>query len=149
MELKIVPVTEENRSEAEALSLLPEQVDFIESVQECMEEADQLSGWRPVAIMADGEMVGFSMYGYIEEPRYNRLWFDRLLIDRRFQGRGYGRRAAECILETMKRDYPHMDIYLSAYEENSGAIRLYESLGFVRTGELDSKGEKIMAFHVK
>lgn len=48
----------------------------------------------------------------------------------------------------MQVHYPNTDIYLSVYEENQQAIALYQFFGFVFTGELDSKGEKIMRLTV-
>ena len=80
MDLKIVPVTEENRAQAEELAVAPGQEHFIEPVRECMEEADALGDWEPVCI-SDGETpIGFSMYGYMRGESCPRVWFDRLLI---------------------------------------------------------------------
>ena len=40
------------------------------------------------------------MYGFFwEYLPFGRLWLDRLLIDRRFQGRGYGRAALAAMLD--------------------------------------------------
>ena len=40
------------------------------------------------------------MYGFFwEYLPFGRLWLDRLLIDRRFQGRGYGRAALAALLD--------------------------------------------------
>ena len=142
--MTLCPVTEENRAAAERLAVAPGQEDFIESVPECLREADALSDWRPMLICADGAPVGFTMYGDIRCETPARLWFDRLLIDGHCQHRGLGRRAVETILRRLRQDYPGKDIYLSAYEDNERAIALYRSFGFAFNGELDTKGEKIM-----
>ena len=145
MAITITPITPKNRAEAESLQVNESQIHFIESVKECMEEADQLELWHPVAILSDGKMVGFSMYGfYVEDDGSGRLWFDRLLVDRHYQGQGYGRQAIAVILPRMRQEYPSQDIYLSVYEPNKSAIALYESCGFRFNGELDTKGERIM-----
>lgn len=82
--LILKPITGENRDIAEALTVLPHQAGYIETVRECLEEADQLDAWRPICIF-DGDIpIGFAMYGRITEPAYTRLWFDRFLIDRRY-----------------------------------------------------------------
>ena len=143
-DIRIVPVTGEIRTEAESLSVAPGQEDFIEPVTECMAEADEVPDWEPVAIYADGKMAGFAMYGYMRHEKKPRVWFDRLLIDRHYQHRGYGKRAAEMILQRIKDEFPGRDIYISAYEENVTAIEMYESMGFHMNGELDINGEKIM-----
>lgn len=70
------------------------------------------------------------MYGFSEEyPPEGRLWLDRLLIDARFQGRGYGRAALEALLERLP-EYPEKDVYLSVIEGNDVATWLYEQYGF-------------------
>ena len=144
MSLTITPVTAENRAAAEQLQVFPDQITFIESVTECMEEADQSAAWHPVCLMQDETLVGFSMYGYFVESWGGRLWFDRLLIDRRYQGRGYGKEAIHVVLTAMRQQYPGKDIYLSVYDDNPHAISLYRYYGFSFNGELDTKGEKIM-----
>ena len=90
MKLHLEPVTAQNREEILRLGVLPGQKGYIETVAQCMEEAGEYGGWRPVGIY-DGDLpVGFSMYGFFREeyPPEGRLWLDRLLIDARFQGRG-------------------------------------------------------------
>ena len=39
-------------------------------------------------------------------------------------------------------------VFLSVYDDNQGAIRLYEKLGFAFNGELDTKGERVMVYTV-
>ena len=144
--MRIIPITNQNRKEAEALQVQPFQINYIESVAECMQEADEIQDWHPVGLYVDEELVGFAMYGNISEPKYTRLWFDRLLIDQRYQSRGYGSLAFEIVLEEIKKTYPGKDIYLSVYDDNIRAIQMYIKHGFAYTGELDTKGEKIMKY---
>lgn len=146
MELRIVPVTAENRISAENLQVYPNQVGYIEPVVDCLKEADNLSDWRPMCIYDDELLVGFTMYGRIKEKKYTRLWFDRLLIDKRYQGRGYAKSAIRLILRRIIKEYPDESIYLSVYEENINEISLYKYYGFEFTGEIDKKGEKIMLY---
>ena len=147
MKLSLIPVTAENRDAAEKLAVCPEQKDFIEPVTECMQEADALSDWEPVCIMDGDTPVGFSMYGYMRMEKDPRLWFDRLLIDRRYQHRGYGRKTVEAMLKRMQTEFPGKDIYTSAYEDNLTAISLYRSFGFRINGERDINGERVMVLH--
>lgn len=145
MELRFEPVCPENRKEIEALQLFPEQSGFIESVAECMAEADELNQWKPVGIYDNDILIGFSMYGYFSEPRpQGRLWLDRLLIDKNHQGKGYGKAAVLALLDKLHREYGQSKVYLSVYENNKTAIALYTQAGFYFNGEYDTKGEKIM-----
>lgn len=148
MSLKIVKVDSSNRQQVEALQVFPHQHGFIESVEECMQEADAISSWRPVCLYDDEILVGFAMYGYIEEEAYSRLWFDRLLIDYHYQGKGYGKQAFELVFATIRKEYPTLNMYLSVYDENAIATKLYLTHGFAYTGEFDTKGERIMMYDV-
>lgn len=146
--LSLKPVTRKNRRAAENLEVFPSQTGFIESVAECMEEADQLPAWHPMCIYDKDTLIGFTMYGRIQGPTDTRLWFDRFLIDKQHQGKGYAKPAVQLILQEIRARYPNTDIYLSVYAENHPAIALYRSFGFVFTGELDTKGEEIMIYRI-
>lgn len=141
MPLHFVPITEENRREVENLQLFPEQRSYIESVPECLAEAEQTREWRTVGIYDGPTVVGFAMYGCFAQPEpEGQLWLDRLLIDRAYQGRGYGAGAVAALLERLPKEYGKDRVFLSVYDDNQGAIRLYEKLGFAFNGELDTKG---------
>lgn len=71
---------------------------------------------------------------------------DRLLIDRRYQGKGYGRLAVEGLLSNLWREYGKKKVYLSAFAENQQAIELYRSLGFRFNGQHDIHGEDVMVY---
>lgn len=90
-QLHFKSVNAENRREVEGLTVFSEQAGFIESVSECLREADELELWRPVGIYDSDTLIGFAMYGYFPEPAPGQLWLDRLLIDKRYQGKGYGK----------------------------------------------------------
>lgn len=145
MNLKFERITEHNKQDVLNLQLLPEQTGFIESVSECLDEADHLSDWRPYAIYADENLVGFTMYGNIKEKRWGeRVWLDRLLIDQKYQGKGYGKQSVLTLSRKLFDEYPVEQIYLSVYDDNKAAIHLYQECGFKFNDEIDTKGEKIM-----
>ncbi|WP_082892541.1 GNAT family N-acetyltransferase [Rossellomorea aquimaris] len=79
-------------------------------------------------------MIGFLMYGVDSET--NRMEMSRLMIDQHFQGRGYGKQATKQLLEHIINTYGGIEFYTSAEPENVNAIKLYESLGFKKTGEI-------------
>ena len=137
-------VTAKNRGAVERLALLPEQAGFIESPAECLREADASDFWRPVGIYDGTELVGFAMYGYLPFLGEGQLWFDRLLIDKAFQGRGYAKAAIAALLERLRQEYPCRRVYLSVYGDNAAAIHLYRPAGFSFNGDYDTKGERVM-----
>ncbi len=102
----------------------------------------------------NGEIpVGFLMIGFdkddywddapaIAEGSYN-LW--RLMIDKEYQGRGYGKEAVGLALDFI-RTYPcgkSEYCWLSYEPENEAARRLYQKFGFTETGDMD--GEEVIA----
>ena len=89
----------------------------------------------PLAIYNDDKPVGFIMYGM--EPRdNNEYWIGRLMIDEKYQKNGFGQRALEMIIDTIKHDKTHNKIKISTNPENKVARKLYAKLGFYETGEL-------------
>lgn len=99
MQLRLEPVTQENRLAVLGLRAGTGQEGFVEAVSACLDEAAQRADWRPMAIYDGTAVVGFAMYGYFwEYPPAGRVWLDRLLIDAARQGRGYGRAAVASLL---------------------------------------------------
>ena len=145
MQLRLEPVTQENRLAVLSLRAGTGQEGFVETVSACLDEAAQRADWRPMAIYDGTAVVGFAMYGYFwEYPPAGRVWLDRLLIDAARQGRGYGRAAVTSLLARLAEEYGPLDIYLSVVDGNTAAARLYEAFGFVFTEERDVHGEHVM-----
>ena len=150
MHLHFRAVTMENRQQAESLSVFPEQMDFIESVAECLKEADETTEWNTVGIYDDDILIGFAMYGYFQTPLpHGEAWLDRVLIDKAYQGKGYGKAAVFLLLKKMHEEYACNRIYLSVFDKNQLSIHLYKVLGFDFNGEYDAKGERIMVYDFK
>lgn len=146
MKLSIEKVSKKNLEKVLSLQLLDAQKGYIETVAACLEEASENKAWRPNAIYDHKTLVGFTMYGLLED---GRVWLDRLLIDKDYQHQGYGQAAVQQLVTKLCKDYQVSEIFLSVYEENSVAVRLYQKIGFVFTGELDTKGEKVMVYRKK
>ncbi len=145
--LHFQPITDANRREAQELRVAHGQESFIETVEECLEEAERIKNWRPVGIYDGKKLVGFAMYGYFfwEYFPIERLWLDRFLIDKSFQGMGYGREALSALLSRLSEKYPRSGkIFLSIVQGNQTASSLYEKFGFHFTGEKDINGEDVM-----
>ena len=148
MDLKLIPVTKENRSEALTLAVGAGQEHYIETVEECLDEAERNSEWEPVCICDNDKMIGFAMYGNITLKEGNQVWFDRFLIDRKYQHMGYGRKSVELIIDQLHKEFQDMDIRLSVYDDNDIAISLYKSFGFRFNGERDINGEAVMILEI-
>lgn len=91
----------------------------------------------PFGVYAGETMVGYVMVIYDSDENTYNLW--HLMIDRRFQGRGYGRAAVERALDYI-RTKPFGDsgrVLLTCSPENRNAWKLYLDLGFAGTGRRD------------
>ena len=93
-------------------------------------------------------MIGFDVHDYwIDAPKiakgnYN-LW--RLMIDKAYQNNGFGKEAVKLALDFVK-TFPCGKAeycWLSYEPENQVARKLYNSFGFVETGDMD--GEELIA----
>ena len=107
----------------------------------------------PFGIYEEDTPVGFLMIGFgvdddwedapaVAADNYN-LW--RLMIDEKYQKKGYGREAVRLALEFIK-TFPcgrAECCWLSYEPENEVARRLYRSFGFDETGETD--GDEVIA----
>ena len=83
--------------------------------------------------------VGMALY-YDLEDSYN---FSQFFIDERYQGRGYGYKAAEMIIQMMKADGVFDKVVLCYVDGDEAAKQLYLKLGFTHTGEIE-EGEVVM-----
>lgn len=104
-------------------------------------------------IYNDDAPVGFLMIGFdvnsddadapkIARGNYN-IW--RFMIDKKFQGKGFGKKAMNLALEFVK-TFPCVTAkycWLSYESDNDIARQLYQTVGFVESDEKD--GEEIVA----
>lgn len=99
-----------------------------------------------LAVYAGDEMVGFVMFGFDAEDR--KYYLGRLMIDEKYQGKGYGRAATLEVIERFEQMEGCREIYLSFEPENVNAEKLYQSIGFARTGETNEYGEIMMRYKI-
>ena len=93
------------------------------------------------AVCVDDTPVGFVMlFQDTETPEYF-LW--RLMIDRHHQGRGYGRRAVELLIDHVRTLPRATALGVSAVPGDGSPIPFYTSLGFVPTGDVED-GEDVL-----
>ena len=87
------------------------------------------------AIYADEMAVGFVMlYDDSENPEYF-LW--RLMIAGPYQGKGYGRKAIELLVEYVKTRPGARELSTSYVPIEGGPEGFYRKMGFEPTGEVD------------
>ena len=145
MPLQFREITEENYQEFIELEVKPDQKDcfFFKSTKPNMmtlAQAYVFKGTEVLAIYDGGSMIGgvyFDTNCGIEDER-TIAWLTRLMIDQKYQGNGYGRRAMEMLINRIKMANQGKSIRLGlSYEpENELAKSLYSSLGFKSSDEM-------------
>jgi diamine N-acetyltransferase len=144
--IRTKPVTAANWREAIALEVYPEQREFTPSVAVSLAKAyiqPDGANYDPFAVYVGQTMVGFySLIYYPGDLRFCSI--GGFLIDYAHQGKGYGRAALVDFLNMVQRTYAECtDVFLTVHPANGVAVRLYASLGFVKTGDVQ-EGEEIM-----
>ncbi|MCL2372582.1 MAG: GNAT family N-acetyltransferase [Defluviitaleaceae bacterium] len=140
--VKLKAITEENYEDCLALKVSDNQSNFVASNAYSLAQAWVFYNTAyPFAIYAGDVMVGFVMMSYFKPKGVYDIW--RFMIDKRFQGKGYGKAALALAIKYLKEEHNAGEISLSFEPNNSIAEKLYASAGFQRTGEVDD-GEIVM-----
>ena len=140
--VQIRPVTKDNLDEVLSLRINDDQAGYVSSTAESLAQAYVYQETAfPFAIYSDGEIVGFIMMGYYEAKQYYTLW--KLLIDRKHQHKGYGRKALELGIAFLKDRFHAREIYTGVIPGNINAKKLYESVGFRETGLFENNMEEL------
>lgn len=84
------------------------------------------------AIYADETPVGFVMIS--DKPEIPRYYLWRYMVDARYQGMGFGRRAMELVIDHVRTRPNATEMFLSYVPKETGPRDFYQKLGFVDTG---------------
>ncbi|PAE15995.1 hypothetical protein CHH91_10155 [Virgibacillus sp. 7505] len=90
--------------------------------------------WYPHGIYADDMLVGFLMFGTDQETK--RVELCRFMLDKQYQGKGYGTAALVTLFDLIKIRYGPISFYTSIVPDNLAAKKIYENAGFRMTGEI-------------
>jgi diamine N-acetyltransferase len=149
---EIRPVTKDNWKELIRLKVREDQTHFVASNLYSIAESqfgDEYEGhWdlHPFGIYDnENTPVGFLMYGFNFTHPKQQAFILRLMVDDKFQGKGYGRFAMHKMLETFRADERIKEVGISYEPQNDAARKLYASLGFEETGKvIDGEVEAIL-----
>jgi len=93
------------------------------------------------AIYADETPVGFLMLE--DQPAKPEYYLWRFMIDARYQGMAFGRRAMELLIRHVETRPDASELLTSVHQAEGGPQGFYERLGFRLTGEYE-EGEAIL-----
>jgi long-chain acyl-CoA synthetase len=89
-------------------------------------------------IICKGDNV---MLGYYESRGQYTLW--KFLIDKNYQGRGYGRQALQLAIKWLIDHFAVDEVYTGVSLGNECAKHLYLSVGFQATGQIEGAAEEL------
>ena len=147
-------ITDQNQEAVVALRIAASQEGYVSSVADSLAEARDTPEGNPWyrAIYAGDQPVGFVMLSWNVTPDPPRIigpWFLwKLLIDERYQGRGYGREAVR-LVAGIARDQGASELLSSYVPGARSPESFYRQIGFVPTGEQDEKGETVIALRLR
>jgi diamine N-acetyltransferase len=135
-------ITSANRAAVETLTVTAVQAEYVTGVAESLVEAAETPDACPWyrAVYADDKPIGFIMISdgiTVVNPRYLGPYFLwRLLIDQRYQGRGYGSAALRLVVEYVRTRPGARVLVTSVGQGPASPIGFYLRQGFRATGEV-------------
>ena len=115
------------------LSVSKDQEQYVASTTTILARAYAYREQRSRAFVIYDNETPVGMVLYHDEDSLDAYIFSEILIDERFQGKGYGTTATKLVLDRMKKDGRYHKVVLCYIEGNDAAKRLYEQFGFVET----------------
>ena len=134
------PVTRENWREVARLKVNKSQREFVAEPAYYLALCSYGGLWKPPAIYLDEQVIGFLMWTVDEAD--GSCWLGGILIDQKYQRRGYGRQAIQGAIATLSKEYGFQHFALSYAPENPAKC-LYHELSFIETDKWE--GDEIVA----
>jgi diamine N-acetyltransferase len=139
--IELRPITADNWKACIALAVDEAQQHFVPSNLYSIAEAQFYPEARSRAIYCSAQvLVGYVLYGI--DGANGRWKVFRLMIDRRYQGQGYGRAAMSYVIADIAGQPNGTCILVSFHQHNRPAHQLYHSLGFT---DIEQIGDHIIA----
>ncbi|UCD05409.1 MAG: GNAT family N-acetyltransferase [candidate division WOR-3 bacterium] len=127
-------ITKENFWECVELSVSKEQADFVTSNAISIAQSKVQPECIPLAVYDNDVMVGFLMYCIDEDD--GEYWIYRMMVDEKYQSKGYGEQMLEKLLGLIKQDRTRNKIFLGVHKESINAVKLYKRFGFYFNGQV-------------
>ena len=136
--IKLIDIDESNWLAAAHLSIAPEQRGYVADAIGIIARGYVYRDCnaRVWGIAVDDTLVGLVLVRNLdEEPACYDL--QQLMIDARYQNRGYGTQALLLILKKLKHERAYDRVEVCVKRENALALHVYEKAGFADTGYVD------------
>ncbi|MBQ7444338.1 MAG: GNAT family N-acetyltransferase [Clostridia bacterium] len=136
--VRLAEITEENWLDVASLSVHEEQKSFLAPPIGTIARGYvyRNCNGKVRVIQNDEEVIGVALTReFTDEP----LGYDlqQFMIDKRYQGKGYGAEALRLILEELRKEAHFDHVEVCVKKEDKAAVRLYEKMGFTDSGYVD------------
>ena len=136
--MRLISVTEDNWMDVASLSVKEEQKKYVAPAIGILARGYVYRDCNAkiYAFENDGVIVGTALVReFTDEP----LGYDlqQFMIDEKYQGKGYGSRALELILDELRKEGRYDHVELCVKKADTEAIRLYGKHGFTDSGYVD------------
>lgn len=132
--IKFREITKDNFWECVQLSVSEQQRDFVTSNAISIAQSKVQPECIPLAVYDNDIMVGFLMYCIDEDD--GEYWIYRMMVDEKYQSKGYGKQMLKKLLGLIKQDKTRNKIFLGVHKESISAVKLYERFGFYFNGQV-------------
>jgi len=145
--VQLRPITKDNESECIKLKPSKTQEDLVATNADSLIHATKEPTSKPFGIYVNETMVGFLLFDN-EIYKDGYYWILRFMVDEKFQYKGYGSLAIKEVIKMLSTKPDCKQIRVNHVPHNIAANRLYKSLGFQETGEMED-GEIVLSYYVK
>lgn len=139
MNLRLIDIDESNWLDCIRTKVTDKQLEYVATNAVSLAQSKFQPKWITKGIYDGDSLVGFTMYAHHQEHKEGYLC--RFMIGHKFQGKGYGKAAMNILLDIFKNEFKAEKGKLSVVPENEVALKLYESVGFKRTGIIEDDEE--------
>lgn len=144
--LTLKSIDKYNWETAIELSVNEDQKRFIATNLYSIAQVQFLDNFYVKGVYNSETMIGFTMYGIDKDDK--NYWIYRLMIDKNYQGNGYGLKAIKLVIEEIKRENNDRPFILIGYHPNNGAARkVYKKAGFIEIS-IAPWGEQLAKFNL-
>jgi pimeloyl-ACP methyl ester carboxylesterase/RimJ/RimL family protein N-acetyltransferase len=143
--IELREITADNWEECVHLEVAEDQREMVDANAVSIAESRYHPWMLPLALYHGDEMVGFTMFATYPDPREPRFWVHRFMIDKRVQGRGFGRAGMREVVRYMAALPGCEEVWIGYDERNDAAGSLYRSLGFIEMGKAPWEGRDLAA----
>ncbi len=144
MSISLREITKDNFDDCINLKVAEDQQSFITSNVESIALSKIYPHLFPLAVYKYEELVGFILHG--KDPESKNYHIFRIMIDEKFQGKGFGKQATLKLIELMDKNNDCNKVYLFFIEGNKVAENMYLNIGFKRTGRIKEDVKIEMCF---